>query len=260
MQRCHETAGPSGRFQAFLHEPVEQLHLSPSDNAITGVSTATRRVSAAQGVVLAAGAWSGHLLGTATGGKQWHEVFKPRRGHLLELQLPHGMPPLHHGLMESSYRQHLHKAGPLDDSAPDVSFTATPSASGSCLLGSAREFSGWDTQPSQSIMKAILQRAATFLPDLHGYSMSAADDVRVGLRPYALGGLPFIGPVHEIPGLFLAAGHEGAGLTMAPATAELLVQHLMHERIALGDFADEFLPSHRMQAALAGLTSTIGHA
>ena len=156
--------------------------------------------------------------------------------------------------------QHLHKAGPLDDSAPDVSFTATPSASGSCLLGSAREFSGWDTQPSQSIMKAILQRAATFLPGLEGYSMSVSDDVRVGLRPYALGGLPFIGPVDEIPGLFLAAGHEGAGLTMAPATAELVVQHLMHERIALGDFANEFLPGHRMQAALAGLTSTIGHA
>ena len=77
---------------------------------------------------------------------------------------------------------------------------------------------------------------------------SAADGVRVGLRPYALGGLPFIGPVDGVQGLFLAAGHEGAGLTMAPATAELVVQHLMGEKLALGIHADIFLPSKRLIA------------
>lgn len=63
------------------------------------------RITTRKGVVLAAGAWSGHLLGSTTGDARWREVFKPRRGHLLELDPPAGMPPLHHGLMEMGYTQ-----------------------------------------------------------------------------------------------------------------------------------------------------------
>lgn len=65
----------------------------------------------------------------------------------------------------------------------------------------------------------------------------------------SVGGLPFIGPVEGVPGLFLAAGHEGAGLTMAPATAELVVQHMMGEQLGLGQHAEPFLPGNRMAAA-----------
>lgn len=155
--------------------------------------------------------------------------------------------------------QHLHKSGPLDDTGTDIAFTATPSASGSCLIGSAREFSGWDTSPSQSVQDAIMDRASRFLPAFTSHRIGD-NGVRVGLRPYALGGLPFIGPVAELPGLFLAAGHEGAGLTMAPATAELVVQHVMQESLSLQNQADAFLPGHRMNAAVAGMTSGLGHA
>lgn len=152
--------------------------------------------------------------------------------------------------------QHLLKSGPLDDPGADIAFTATPSASGSCLIGSAREFSGWDTNPSRNVQEAIMDRASHFLP---AFASEGNHGVRVGLRPYALGGLPFIGPVAELPGLFLAAGHEGAGLTMAPATAELVVQHIMQESLSLQKQAHAFLPSHRMNAAVAGMTSGLGH-
>lgn len=104
-----------------------------------------------------------------------------------------------------------------------------------------------------------MDRASLFLPAFAA-QRNNENGVRVGLRPYALGGLPFIGPVAELPGLFLAAGHEGAGLTMAPATAEMVVQHLMQESLSLHDQADAFLPSHRLNAAFAGTTSGFGHA
>ena len=104
-----------------------------------------------------------------------------------------------------------------------------------------------------------MDRAADFLPAFASHRKQHSG-VRVGLRPYALGGLPFIGPLTELPGLFLAAGHEGAGLTMAPATAELVVQHIMHDDLHLQNSADAFLPSHRMNAAVAGMTSGVGHA
>ena len=55
--------------------------------------------------MLAAGAWSGDLLAAITGNDRWREVFKPRRGHLLELDVPAGMSPLRHGLMEMGYTQ-----------------------------------------------------------------------------------------------------------------------------------------------------------
>lgn len=63
----------------------------------------TCRVLARLGVVVAAGAWSGHVLQAATGDAMWGSAFRARRGHLLQLQLPPAMAPLRHGLMEVDY-------------------------------------------------------------------------------------------------------------------------------------------------------------
>lgn len=38
-----------------------------------------------------------------------------------------------------------------------------------------------------------------------------------------------MGPVPGADGLLLAAGHEGSGLTLGPATAQLLCHHLLGE-------------------------------
>ena len=50
---------------------------------------------------------------------------------------------------------------------------------------------------------------------------------RVGLRPYAGRGAPYIGPVPGAPGVYIAAGHEGSGLTLGPATGELLAAMIL---------------------------------
>lgn len=70
-------------------------------------------------------------------------------------------------------------------------------------------------------MQAILDRAAMFLPALEGVAVSDAH-VRVGLRPYSARGLPYMGLVPGIDGLFVAAGHEGSGLTYGPASGEII--------------------------------------
>lgn len=54
---------------------------------------------------MAAGAWSGDLLADSLADDRWRHVFKPRRGHLLEVQAPPSMAPLQHGLMELGYTQ-----------------------------------------------------------------------------------------------------------------------------------------------------------
>lgn len=57
------------------------------------------RVRARRGVVVAAGVWSGQLLSAATGQSAWRDLLQPRRGHLLEMDLPQGMPHIHTGAL-----------------------------------------------------------------------------------------------------------------------------------------------------------------
>ncbi|GIL53568.1 hypothetical protein Vafri_9144 [Volvox africanus] len=193
------------------------------------------RIHARHALVLSAGVWTGDLLSAATGTPAWSHLLQPRRGHLLEMPRPEGMPPVTHGIMEVSYTKHYTAAStpPPPPSAAataasssaepaDITFTATTSANGNLLIGSSRESNVWDTDPSPAIIAAILQRAATFLPGLRSCADSAAAAaaaaaatggnsysdavaglvVRVGLRPYAAGGLPLVGPVVGSPGLF----------------------------------------------------------
>ena len=218
------------------------------------------------GTVVAAGVWSGGLLSSVTGQPRWAELLQPRRGHLLEVPRPDGMPLITRGMMEMSYTKHYSKVDvpprSSDGSLPphedlssvrrsgaiadvtsdpvDITFTATTSASGSLLIGSSREFSGFTSEPDSDIVEAVMTRATGFLPALAGVPLPQGDDVRVGLRPYAVGGLPLVGPVPGLPGFVVAAGHEGSGLCLGPATARLVCQYLLGERVEGGLTIDRF--------------------
>ena len=48
----------------------------------------------------------------------------------------------------------------------------------------------------------------------------------VGLRPYSIDNHPLIGPWDPVPGFWLAAGHEGLGISMAPITGLLIAQQI----------------------------------
>lgn len=43
LARCHEAAGSSGRFHAYMQEPLQSMQLCPQTGAVTGISTASRR-------------------------------------------------------------------------------------------------------------------------------------------------------------------------------------------------------------------------
>ena len=110
----------------------------------------------------------------------------------------------------------------------DITFTATQSASGSLLLGSSRELSGFDSQADQHVVQAILERASRFLPALQHVS-PASTAVRVGLRPFSSRGLPYVGRLPGCSGVYIAAGHEGSGLTFGPATGDLVCRMIAAE-------------------------------
>jgi glycine/D-amino acid oxidase-like deaminating enzyme len=74
------------------------------------------------------------------------------------------------------------------------------------------------------VIQAIAARAVRFLPALA--HMSAIRSY-AGLRPWSPDHLPLVGPVAAVPGLYLATGHEGAGIGLAPVTGHILSEMLI---------------------------------
>jgi glycine/D-amino acid oxidase-like deaminating enzyme len=137
----------------------------------------------------------------------------PRRGHVLVTEpLP---PMVRHKVYEAGYVADVEsdEAGLL--SSPVVEGTQ----SGPILLGSTRELAGWDRRFDVRAATLIAQRAVRLFPFLA--------DVRIirgylGFRPATPDHLPIIGTCPAAPGVWFATGHEGAGVGLAMATADLI--------------------------------------
>jgi glycine/D-amino acid oxidase-like deaminating enzyme len=223
------------RFSLYCGRPVAAISYD-GDRRAVGAELADGSVAAAAvAVVLATGAWTSSLLGP-----EWAAVFAPRKGHLVDLPLPLGAPRLlSHGAMEADYAGHYggevsgcDGAFARGDAAAraGVVFTAARAGRGGArrlLIGSSRDdAAGFDPSIDPSAVALILERARLFLPALPDAS---AATVRVGLRPACAAGVPAVGAVPGAEGLFVAAGHEGSGLLLAPATARLLVRAVLKE-------------------------------
>ncbi len=163
----------------------------------------------ADAVILAAG------LGTTT---LLPELpIQPRKGHLAITGRVPGL--VHHQLVELGYLKSAHGRA-----TTSVAFNVQPRATGQLLIGSSREFAGLDGSPNRELLGRMLRKAVSFLPTLERVPVLR---VWTGFRPCGPGNLPVIGPWPGRPGLFVAAGHEGLGITTALVTAELMAHHLL---------------------------------
>ena len=172
------------------------------------VTTSQGRISVGA-VVNAAGPWSGEVAARLGG---WLPV-RPRRGHVLVTE---PLPPLvRHKVYEADYVDTVVN----DSDAAQTSAVVEGTKAGTVLIGSSREFVGWDRRPSLRVMSAMAARASALFPGLAGVRCMRC---YVGFRPDSPDHLPLIGPDPEVDGLFHASGHEGAGIGLAPATAALV--------------------------------------
>ncbi|MEX2298906.1 MAG: FAD-dependent oxidoreductase, partial [Dongiaceae bacterium] len=77
--------------------------------------------------------------------------------------------------------------------------------------------------------QAVAQRALTAIRGaLHGGEGIALEDVTAGLRPMPGGGLPIVGGVASVPGLYLAVMH--AGIILAPTVGRLVAAEILSDR------------------------------
>ncbi len=163
----------------------------------------------AEVVVCAAGVWSGEI----TRSVGVNLPIRPRKGEILVTSRVPGL--LRHPLLESSYTASVQSAA----AATGVALVAEMTAGDTLLLGSTRQFAGFDRTVSTAALHAIAARAMRFLP-----ALARASVIRgyAGLRPWSPDHMPLVGPVAAVPGLYLATGHEGAGICLAPVTGQMI--------------------------------------
>lgn len=100
-----------------------------------------------------------------------------------------------------------------------VGLSLSQTDKGNILIGATREFVGYDTSNTRDGVKELLKNAARLVPGLKDINFIRTMG---GVRPYTPDGLPLVGYVKGLEGFFMAAGHEGDGIALAPVTGKLV--------------------------------------
>jgi len=161
----------------------------------------------------------------------------PRKGQLLITDRYPGLCGCQ--IVELGYLHSAHTLG-----GASVAFNVQPRATGQLLIGSSRELVGRDRAVNRELMGSMLRRAIEFMPVLEHCNATRA---WTGFRPATPDALPLIGPWEGGEGVWIAAGHEGLGITMAPGTGALIADGIMGRASAIDPAP--FAPARAMPTA-----------
>lgn len=162
---------------------------------IAGIQTSSGSI-AADRVLIAAGAWSGRVAERFG----FHLPIEAGKGYSITIDHP--------------TRKLAH---PLD--LIEARVAITPFSDGLRLAGTM-ELSGLNLRIQPQRVEAIRRAGDRYLGDWRG----GKEKVWVGMRPLTPDGLPAIGQVPGRDGLYVAGGHQMLGITMAPATGEVIAE------------------------------------
>lgn len=207
---------------------------------IVGVDTSDGSLCAPR-VILAAGVWTPSIA--ATVGVEVPVV--PRKGHILVAERTERVG--RRKMMEFGYLMAKFGGKEKRKVEPDmekygIAFVFEPTPHGNFLIGSSREFVGFDTTCNPRVLELLARRAIRFYPCVRDINVIRS---YAGLRPYTPDHLPIVSPVEEAPGLFIVCGHEGDGIGLSPITGLLTSQMLTGqtptvalEPLSIGRFKD----------------------
>jgi glycine/D-amino acid oxidase-like deaminating enzyme len=208
------------RLGAVVRTGVEVQSIVVRNGRIEGIETGAGRLTA-DAVVLAAGAWGAPLARDAG----LELPLEPRKGQLVRLERRPDF--LRCKVIDGGYMAAVASL----DAALQVSTVMETTLDGHVLVGSSRERRGFDVSVDPAVSGALLTAAAVLAPGVRGLRV---DSAWAGLRPWLPGGLPAIGRTAAADGLWIATGHEGAGVAHGPITGRLVAQAMCGEATDLG--------------------------
>lgn len=177
----------------------------------------------AKKVVNAAGVWApfiGAMLDVDI-------PIKPRKGHIMVGARQ--KPVMMRNVMEFGYLMNKFERERIADEKTlqhGVALVLEPTESQNFLLGSSREFVGYDSRVDINVVEIMAKRALRFFPKMDDFNMIRT---YTGFRPWTEDHLPIVSHVDEVPGFYIAAGHEGDGISLATVTGKL-IEELISEK------------------------------
>jgi D-hydroxyproline dehydrogenase subunit beta len=195
-----------------VHTGVEVHGVAVEHGRVTALQTSDGTL-ACDAAVIAAGPWSRALVEAAG----LALPLEPRKGQLVRLAATGDERLIRHKVVEAGY------LGSVASIAAGLQVTTVLETTweGDVLVGSSRERRGFDLSVDDAVSAAMLRQAFALMPGLRGLAVDAA---WAGLRPWLPDHLPAIGPSSVVAGLWLATGHEGAGVALGPVTGRLVAQ------------------------------------
>ena len=201
LRRAGERLGLTVR-----HASVERLDMQ--GGRVTGVVVDAERLRA-DAVVIAGGAWS-PVFGAQLG---LDLPIAPQRGQIVHLKL-HDVSTSAWAIVSAFHGHYI-----------------VPWADGRVVVGATRETgSGFVPRTTLKGLHEVYGEALRVAP---GLGEGEVVEARVGLRPYSADGLPILGPVPGVAGLYLCTGHGPTGLTLGPFSARLVAQMTLGETPSL---------------------------
>jgi glycine/D-amino acid oxidase-like deaminating enzyme len=167
---------------------------------------AGRERSAAGSILVAAGPWAPEVIDPT---RVWRPIV-PIWGLVLEVELPD--PPRH--VLEEAGVEEVAAGGP-------GSLFSLVAGDGAASVGSTFLAEEPDTEVWAGVVREAAER---FVP---GLGAAKVVRTRACARPQSFDGRPLVGPVGDVEGLWIAAGHGPWGISAGPATARLAADALL---------------------------------
>lgn len=178
-------------------------------------------------VVCAAGVWSKEVCKMVG----LELPIKPKRGQILVTE---PIEPIGEtNVWDSDYIIAKHVSHMQKDETArrlGLGFAMSKTHPGNYLVGSTREYVGFDKSTTLEAFIAIAKRLVELFPVFRNVRIIRTF---AGLRPACEDGRYVIGEDPDNPGFFVATGHEGDGIALAPITGALVTQLICGEKTSL---------------------------
>lgn len=186
--------------------------ITSNGGRVSGLKTQSEEYSTPI-IVNATGTWAGDIASLAGS----FLPIAPRRGFILvTTPVPQYV---FHKVYDSDYVTNVASS----DADLQTSTVVEGTKSGTILIGASRERVGFSREVNIEILRKLAAQATSLFPILRNVELLRFYS---GFRPYAPDHLPIIGEDAILPGLWHSAGHEGAGIGLAPGSAALITQQI----------------------------------